>query len=281
MYEVNNNSTVHGLKTPHGAKTPHKFPIANKVSLVNTMSDLVSQLYPTGRAFYIIKNGIKELLHSAFNRSFIRLVNDSQDTLNSIFPDNDNFTIDDCLLWEYRFGLITNTSLNITDRKNAILRKMSRGRNVPARQHKKYIEYQLQIAGFDVYVHENSFFEGGIWVYKTPEQITAGGTNIVQHGNGFQHGIGAEHGSSGSQLIANSFKPNESYSVANENLWATFFIGGQVLGDMANIHPKREQEFRELVLKLKPAHLVAFTFINFTDYVTQRIHNDIYNDIYN
>jgi len=32
---------------------------------------------------------------------------------------------------------------------------------------------------------------------------------------------------------------------------------------MATIAANRQEEFRELVLKLKPAHLVAFTFINF------------------
>ena len=140
---------------------------------------------------------------------------------------------------------------------------MGRGRNVPARQHRNYIEYQLQTAGFDVYVFENGFIEGGVKVYKKPEDIIAGGAGVVQHGGGSQHGIGMQHGGGTSEVIANSYKPNEPYSVSDERLWATFFIGGSVLGETAEIPIKRQEEFRELVLKLKPAHLVAFTFINY------------------
>ena len=43
----------------------------------------------------------------------------------------------------------------------------------------------------------------------------------------------------------------------------TFFIGGAVLGESAIIPSDRQEEFRETVLKLKPAHLIAFTFVNY------------------
>lgn len=261
-YIVTEKSTVHGVNTPHGMKTPHRFPLSGIKNLADIMSDLASQLYPTGRAFYMRKGGVMNNLHSAINRSFIRLVNDSQSTLDSCFPDNENFTIEDCDLWEYRFGIVTDVNLSLADRRSAILRRMSRGRNVQARQHKNYIEYQLQTAGFNVFVHENGFIEGGVKVFKTPNDITGGAASSVQHGLDFQHGIGSEHGGGSSQVIANSYRLNESYSVADDKLWATFFIGGAVLGEFASIPAKRNEEFRELVLKLKPAHLVAFTFIN-------------------
>jgi len=106
----------------------------------------------TGRAFFVNKDGVMDKTHSAINKSFIRILNDSVSTLNSTFPDNENFTIQDCELWEYRYGLVTNPGLSLQDRRSAILRKMGRGLNVPARQHKNYIEYQLRTAGFDVYV---------------------------------------------------------------------------------------------------------------------------------
>jgi hypothetical protein len=257
MYEVTEKSTVHGIKTPHGFKTPHRFPAGNKNTLSAIMSDLASQLYPTGRAFYMIKGGVMDRTHLAFNTSFIRLLNDSKSTIDSVFPDNENFNADDCSLWEYRFGMITDTSLAVSERRKAILRRMSRGQNVPARQHKNYIEYQLQLAGFDVYVHENTS------PFKRPQDIIDLLPNNVQHGGDTQHGIGVQHGGSSSDIIANSYKPNEQHSVADDKLWATFFIGGEVLGDMALIPSNREEEFRELVLKLKPAHLVAFTFIDY------------------
>lgn len=263
MYEVTEKSTVHGVNTPHGFKTPHRFPVSGVKNLTELMSDLALQLYPTGRAFYTKKGGFKDNFHLAINRSFIRLVNDAQATIDSTFPDNENFNEDDCALWEYRFGIVTNTSLPLKDRRDAIYRRMSRGRNVPARQHKNYIEYQLQTAGFDVYVFENVFIEGGVKVYKTPDEILATSPSDVQHGGTTQHGIGTQHGGGSSQIIANSFEPNESFSVSEENLWSTFFIGGSVLGESAEIPSGRESEFRELVLKLKPAHLIAFTFLNY------------------
>lgn len=263
MYEVTEKSTVHGVNTPHGFKTPHRFPVSGIKNLADIFANLASQLYPTGRAFYMRKSGIMDNTHIALNRSFIRLTEDARATIDSTFPDNENFTIDDCALWEYRFGMIVDTSISIQQRRAAIYRRMSRGRNIPARQHRSYIESQLQLAGFDVYVYENDFIEGGIRVYKKPEDIVASGAGAVQHGGTSQHGIGMQHGGGGAQVIANSYKPNESYSVADNRLWATFFIGGSILGEMVEIPAKRQEEFRELVLKLKPAHLVAFTFVNY------------------
>ena len=263
MYQVTERSTAFGLKTPFGKKIPFKYPTLNRLSLSSIFSDLASQLYPTGRAFSMLKYGIMDKVHNAFNISFIRLIEDAQLTIDSCFPDNNNFSEADCALWEYRFGMPTNTSLTLEVRKQALLRRISRGRNVPSRQHKEYLQYQLQLAGFDVYVHENGFIEGGVRVFKTPQQITSISTSTVQHGGGTQHGIGTQHGGMSSQVIANSHKTNESYSVGDDYLWATFFVGGETLGDTATIPSTREDEFRELVLKLKPAHLVAFTFIDY------------------
>jgi len=162
------------------------------------MSELAAQLYPTGRAFYMPKNGVANNTHLALNRSFIRIINDCQSTIDSTFPDNENFTEEDCALWEYRFGIITDESLGVVQRREAVLRRMSRGRNVPARQHKNYIEAQLQLAGFDVYVHENTI------PYKRPQDIIALAANNVQHGGTSQHGIGMQHGG-GERTINSKF----------------------------------------------------------------------------
>lgn len=264
MYEVTEKSTVHGVNTPHGFKTPHRFPISGVKNLADIFANLASQLYPTGRAFYMQKGGVKDNTHLALNRSFIRLISDARLTIDSTFPDNENFSADDCALWEYRFGMVTDTTLSVQQRRAAIYRRMSRGRNVPARQHRSYIEAQLQLAGFDVYVYENDFIEGGVRVYKRPDEIISGGAGEVQHGGNSQHGIGMQHGGGNSQVIANSYKPDENYSVSDYRLWATAFVGGPTLGSMAEVPAKREEELRELILKLKPAHLVFFTFISYT-----------------
>lgn len=255
-YIVTNKSTQHGLKTPHGMRTPHRMPTSPEGSFLDIFSDLARQLYPTGRAWYMKRGGIFHSLHSAINRSFVRFVEDSQLTLDSQFPDNDNFSENDCSLWEYRLGLISNTSLSLEVRKQAILRKMAYPGNVKARQHPLYIQNQLQLAGFNVWVHENTV------PYQTPDDIVSLGVEATQHGPLTQHGVGTQHGSVGFEVIANLSTPNESYSIGG-NLWATFFIGGETLGEMASVPSTRLQEFKELVLKLKPAEKVAFIFVNF------------------
>lgn len=256
-YQVTNESTQHAEKTPFGYSTPHKYPTVSGENLTDIFSGLARQLYPTGRAWYMPQNGVFDKLHKAINLSFVRVVNDCELTIDSLFPDNSNFDEKDASLWEYRLGLVTNTDLSLEVRKQAILRKMAYPNNIKPRQSKLYIESQLRLAGFDVYVHENTI------PYKTPADVISLSLSNSQHGGVSQHGGGFQHGSSNFDVIANESVINESYSVGTGNLWATFFIGGENLGDIATIEESRLIEFKELVLKLKPAHLVAFTFLNY------------------
>lgn len=252
------DQTVHKLTTVHSLLTPHKLPNESATQL-DILRDLSVQLYPTGRAWYRPENGAFQNFHDAVNISFVRLLEDMQSFIDSTFPDNPNFTVDDAALWEFRLGLITNTSISLEDRKQALIRKLGHPNNIKARQHPFFIQEQLQLAGFDVYVHENTI------PYQTPEDINSVSPDENQHGGDSQHGDGFSHGGNNFDVIANSIEPSEQYSVGgNANLWATFFIGGQVLGDMATVPASRLREFKELVIKLKPAHTVAFTFINYT-----------------
>lgn len=255
-YEVTNKSTQHGVDTPHGFNTPHRFPVA--FSLGEILFDQTKNLYPTGRAWYLPNNGDFESLHKAINLSYTRLIIDAKDTINSTFPDNDKFTEEDADLWEFRLGLISNSLIDLEIRKTAILRKLAYPANVQPRQHPFYIESQLQAAGFDVFIHEN------VKPFQTPEDIAAAGLTNVQHGGTTQHADSTQHGSGSFKVVANSLDPEESFNIGgDENLWATFFIDASVLGDMAEVPKERELEFRELVLKLKPAHTIAFLLINF------------------
>ena len=263
-YEVTDKSTQHGLITPHGYGTPHKFPLGdNEDDITAVFGDLARQLYPTGRAFYIKFGSTFYNLHRAINVSFLRILEDAESTINSSLPDNENFTLADADLWEYRLGLNVSNELPIETRRDIILRKMAYPKNIKARQHPFFIESQLQAAGFNVWVHENRFFEGGEWVYKTPDEVAILNLGEAQHGGISQHGDSFQHGASGFKVIANLSTPSETYSIGEGNLWATFFIGGEVLGDFATVPENRLTEFKELVLKLKPAHTVVFTFINF------------------
>jgi hypothetical protein len=256
--------TVHKTTTPHGKRTPHKYPdtVGSDLDILN---DLSIQLYPTGRAWYRPENGVWENFHGAINRSFSRLIKDGRSLIDSTFPDNPNFNSDDATLWEFRLGLITNENINLKTRKKtleirkkAIKRKLGHPNNIEARQHPLFIQSQLQAAGFDVWVHENTI------PYQNPESILDLELPELQHGEPTQHGDSTQHGGGSFDVIANSIEEVESFAIGEENLWATFFLGGEILGTLAEIPYNRLKEFKETVIKLKPAHTVAFTFISYT-----------------
>lgn len=252
--------TVHRQSTPHGFSTPHKYPseVGNELDVLN---DLSIQLYPTGRAWYRPENGTWEGFHEAINRSFSRIIKDGRSLIETNFPDNEDFTADDAALWEFRLGLITNTETDLETRKTAIRRKLGHPNNVEARQHPLFIQSQLQLAGFDVFVHENTI------PYQNPADIAAISLLELQHGgigvDEVQHGNSTQHGGESFDVIANSIEEVETFAVGEDNLWATFFIGGEILGELATVPYSRLREFKELVIKLKPAHTVAFSFITY------------------
>lgn len=256
-YLVTEKSTAHGNNTPHGYDTPHKYPETTD-SITKLLLLLGKNLYPTGRAWYMPENGDFENFNKAIDTAYARLVQDAKETIDSTIPDNDGFDEDDASLWEFRLGLITNDLVPIADRRQAILRKLAYPANVKARQHPLYIESQLRAAGFDVYVHENTK------PYKTPSDILALDLTAVQHGGITQHGDATQSGGGGFDVIANSLDANEIFNIgSDENLWSTFFISGLNIEDIAEIPIERRAEFRELVLKLKPAQTVVFILINF------------------
>ena len=262
-YQVTDKSTVHGQGTPHGYGTPHKWPSDGEDSNTTTFIGLAKQLYPTGRAFALPENGIFESFHKAMNVSLIRMVDQAKAVIDAAIPDNESFTEADAAFLEAKFGLTVNPATDLENRKAAIKRKMAYPSNIRARQNPLFIEAQLQLAGFDVHVYENRFLEDGEYVYKTPDEISAMSLVQTQHGD-IQHGGGSQHGSSEFNIIANEDSLSESFSIGgNENLWATFYISGPTIESQATIPKDRQREFKELVLKLKPAHTVAYLFINF------------------
>ena len=254
--------TQHGSNTQFGYNTPHKYP-ADSVQteddiIVTELTNLVDELYPTGRAFYKPKGGTFDLLHDAINLSFLRFVNEYNNLIDSSIPDNENFTKEDASFLEYKYGLSDRTGTNLETRKAGLRRKIGHPNNIKPRQSKNFIEDQLRLSGFNVRVFENTP------PYKTPSEVGGTIVDTTQHGEDTQHGEGTFHGGVTFEVIANKIDPDESYGVG-DNLWASFFIGGDELGQTAVIPESRRREFRELVLKLKPAHLAAYIFVNFTN----------------
>jgi uncharacterized protein YmfQ (DUF2313 family) len=235
------------------------------MATLDQIMTLTKQLLPTGRAWWMPARGPFERLMTGLQLSESRAYDDARSILDSIFPDNNNFTADDATAWETRLGLVSNQLVALSDRKMAIQRKMNHPGSVAPRQNYRYLEGQLRDAGFDVHVYENRFadyYQG--YVTKTPTQFSTLPYPLrsVQYGE-VQYGNG-NYGLDYSNKIANSI--NESIDNAfliGTDFRSTFFIGGSTPGSWAIVDVNRKTEFRQLVLKIKPVQTVAFLLINF------------------
>lgn len=244
--------------------------MAGIINFRDKLDALTRQLYPTGRAFKMPKNGWLESLHRGLALSENKAYNDALAILNSILPDNEYFTEEDAGDWERRLGMIDSTGVPLATRKLAIKRKMNFPGSIKARQHYLYIQGQLRAAGFDVYVYENRFDDGmGGYVTKSPVAIGGyGGIAATQHKTTIEHGQ-RQHGGSWGNFVVNNIEQADDLSFnVGSNLRSTFFIGGPALesypGTYAYVPTMRKAEFRQLILKLKPVQTLAYLFIVYT-----------------
>ncbi len=290
------------------------------------MIKLTKRLYPSGRAFRIVSGSTKEKLHSALAESENQAYTDALGVLDSILPDNPNFTTEDATDWERRLGLITNQFVPLSDRMLAIKRKMNHPGTIPARQHYKYIEGQLQAAGFNVIVTENRFplpemLNGQMGLGEMGAMEMGGevsnpdkygvidpndATNVADQMGVIEMGggqMGGFYSGNPFEIIANNIDPEKDADFFTDNVIAemgdgsqmgeismaqsvdyydklrfTFFISGDAFPSDAIISFDRKAEFRQLVLKLKPANTVAFVF---AEYTMDDFNDDFNNDFTN
>ena len=231
---------------------------------------LLIRLFPQkGRAFKIPYMGIFWRFLRAISLSFGRALSAATSVFDSIFPDNDNFTSDDAEIQERLYGLPTNSSVPLADRKLAIYRRMAHPGEQPARQGALFIEQQLQAAGFDVYVYENRFFEGSpaSWITKTPTEILGVGVGYAAYGLfGYgELGYGDTFALSGVTVIANYLEESkDEYFNFGSNYRSSFFIAGATITTFADVPAVRKTELRQLLLTLKPTNTAGWLFVNFT-----------------
>lgn len=223
-------------------------------------------LYPTGRAFRIPKDGVFESLLKTLNISEAQAVEDAKSILNAILPDNANFTADDAGEWEVRLGLITNPLVALADRKAAIIRKLNYPAQTKAKGNWRYIQSQLQLANFNVYVFENRFdnYPDG-FITKSPIDITGDPSLLVDYQHGMlEHGQ-AEHGEKfwTNKCVNHIDEKLDLPFIIGANMKSTFYIGGNPIGTYANVDVNRKDEFRQLILKLKPVQTIALLFVNY------------------
>ena len=217
---------------------------------------LTKQLYPTGRAFRVSKDGELDKMHDGLILSENRFHEDIRAVLNSILPDNDDFTLQDATRWEQLLGLITNENVSLDERKQAIIRKMNHPGIVRARQNYLYLQEQLQLAGFTVYVHE--------LIPDTLISVLVSYMEMVQCG---QYQVGQIQ--CGQLYYANKVVnhlddlKDRFFAVGNNNR-SIFVVGRSGFGGFTSVPTARKEEFRQLILKIKPAQSVGYLLINYT-----------------
>lgn len=232
-------------------------------SVLDNIKRMLNDLFPRGIAFFADPNGIRQKLINAIAPTFEQAHNDSVAILDSAIADNPNFNEDDATDWERRLGIISGIGVPLADRILAINRKLNYpGTNAP-RQHWTFIHDQLQAAGFDVNIYENNF--GG--VTKTPEEIlTPGAPGGSVHSPGTFHKSTTVHGSTAfyQNKIANYIEEEkDAQFLIGPNYRSTFFVAGTTVDTFADVALNRKAEFRQLLLRLKPAQTVGFLFVNY------------------
>jgi len=211
---------------------------------------LTRQLFPRGRAFWLQKYGVFTELMRALAESEATALQMCYDIMDSVLPDNDNFSVEDASNWESALGLMDLSHLTLPARKTAIKEKIKYPGDIPARQNYLYMQGRLQDAGFSVYVTPNT----------VPTPYNAALYGETRYG-GLNYGTAAETG----EIIANhidSTRDADFIFGGMDNMRSTFLIGS-ITGGYASIDATRKTEFRELILKIKPAQMGGLLKINY------------------
>lgn len=203
-------------------------------------SKIWQMLYPNGRAFIRSDSSNRAIIHDSIGVVNKDVVSQFESLKIGMIPDNNKITLEEVELLEYKYGIYFVEGLTLEQRKTRLLYRMAYPNGIIYRQSAYYMEWVLRNHGFDVRVSEN--------LDRFPPADIIG-LSELRHSNNTLHGA-STHGGVKYNLIANNMQEGEFFSLGG-NIWATFFIKlNSELG-------ARKTEFRELVLKLKPAHLVA------------------------
>lgn len=291
----------------------------------STILKLTKRLYPKGRAFRVPVGGIMEKIHKALATSESNTYTNALSVLDSILPDNDNFTLSDANEWERRLGLIDNPLTSLADKKLNIARKYKHPGTIKARGHYLNLERELRSAGFNVRVTENRYLsptlideqfgiaEFGISEFGgtlpnpnkyeviDPRSFNTGLSDfgiaefgVAEFGGGINFSLVvneidettdntffdamteieiAEFGTA--EFGTAEFGGTFTYTQA---LRSSFFVSGETINDMANILLNRKEEFRQLILRLKPVQTVGILLVNYTNYSVLEDFNEDFNE---
>lgn len=211
--------------------------------------------------------GDMDKLHRALNTSFAQLDTDTMAILNDLMPDNPDFLLDDAQAWYRRLGLFDSGSIPLDSMKAAIRQKQSWATVPLEMQSEDYIEGQLRDAGFDVYVYKNKFSDGmGGWETQTPDQVLGTPAGLAELGafNLNVLNLGSRWGDEGISIIVDYLEEENDINFDfGSNYRSTFYVASDPITTFADVPLSRKLEFRQLLLKLKAAHMAGFLFVNY------------------
>jgi hypothetical protein len=150
--------------------------------------------------------------------------------------------------------------------KAAILQKMSFPITPLNRQSLEFIQAQLRAAGFDVYLYQNRFSDGGGYITKTASDVLGIPAGSARLG-GFSLGelnLGSEYIDDGITLAVNYIEEEKDAVFAiGPHYRNTFFVAGSDITTFADVPASRKIEFRQLLISLKCAEMCAILFVNY------------------
>jgi hypothetical protein len=233
------------------------------MSVTNDISQLTQQLLPDGLAFRIISDSWKAAVQRGIEASEVRAWGDVNAILSGLLPDNDNFTLSDAQGWERALGITVSQGATLADRKLVIALRIAHPGGVLNRQSAAYLQNQLQAAGFNVFVFENRFDDGMGGLETRSPAVVSGITGMPLQLGDDQLGD-SQIGDDVFEKCVNfiDISTDMGFNVGG-NLRSTFFVGGNPVGTFANVPIARRDEFRALILRLKPAQTVGYLFINY------------------
>ncbi len=141
--------------------------------------------------------------------------------------------------------------------------------NVLPRCAADYITDQLQSAGFNVKIYENIFITGGGTHYtQTPAEVLGSPAGTATYGsiNYGEADYGEGWAIDGITLIANYIEEAKdlTFAIPSTNLRSTFFIADPAaITTFATVDLVRKDEFRQLILNLKPQQTIGYMFVNY------------------
>lgn len=226
-------------------------------------------------------------------KSFDTAYEDTIGIQDSILPDNDNFDSVDADRWERVLQIPSNTT-DLEIRKQRIARQLYYPSGVVERSNYEFIQEQIRAAGFDVYIVENRFWNGSEFEIIDPDTLATQDMESGLPESGVYESAGEIPGIDYTNIIANFIDESldngfftapvispvesgvfESGTIESGGgggisldrdiqLQASFFIGGSSFPSIVDVDITRKDEFRQLILKLKPNHTLGFEYINYT-----------------